>query len=315
MFSDFNVYKKKRVGFFDLWTSLFSAICGLLVLESMVSLGYLVWLYTKTGPLGDINEVDIPVIVTLLGTIGGIFAVSLSVKQEKWKFSEVGVLFNKKTLKEYFYGAVMALLMFVACLLPAVFAGAAKLSFVTIDVAGFALWAFYGIGFMIQSFSEEYLARGFIMKRLNQRYSIIVTLVIQALIFMEMHAGNPGIEFLAYVNLFLIGIIFGQVLLLTDNLMLASGLHWLWNYAQGCIFGVKVSGLEGMPTLLNCEMTGNPLLTGGDFGIEGSLSCTIIYLIVMFLLWGRTANVIKNKSLAATENADTTNENRSEQDG
>ena len=301
MFSNFNTYKTQKENVIDLWVSIFSAIFGLLALESIISIGYLLWLRSQMGSLGGFSEIKIPVVVSLFGTIGGVAAVTWSVKREKWQLIDVGVLVSKTTVKEYLWGALMALLMLTACVAPALITMAAKMSMASLDRMGLALWLVYGVGFIIQSFSEEYLVRGFIMKRLTQRYNIIVTLIVQALIFMGMHAGNPGMSFLPYINLFLIGVIFGQLVLLTDNLMLASGLHWLWNFAQGCIFGIKVSGLEGMPALFNCEMVGSPLLTGGDFGIEGAFSTTIIYIIVFGLLMPKTMRIIKNKTSIAKE--------------
>ena len=59
------------------------------------------------------------------------------------------------------------------------------------------------------------------------------------------------------------------------NLWAAIGIHFAWNYAQGPIFGFAVSGLE-VRSLLEVEHLGSSILTGSEFGLEGSLIALLV---------------------------------------
>ena len=66
--------------------------------------------------------------------------------------------------------------------------------------------------------------------------------------------------------------------MLTRSLWLVSGIHLAWNFAQGPIFGLPVSGIR-FPSLLYGEVQGPALWTGGDFGPEAGLVALSICLI------------------------------------
>lgn len=293
MFTNFTEHKTDKRKFGEIWSSICGSVVAMFALELLLSIITLLIAVAITKE----EQPNIPMMISLYTTFGGIVATVWMTKKQKWQNSDIGVLFNKKTFFEYLCGALLGLLMLLLSVLPAFLLKQATFSFAALTSSGWGMWILYGLGFIIQSFSEEHLCRGFIMKRLTQRYNVWWTLFWQAIIFMLLHSGNPGMGLIPYLNLFLMGVVFGQLVIITDNLMLASGLHWLWNFSQGCILGIKVSGLEGMTTILNCEMNGSHLLTGGDFGIEGALSTSIVTLIVIGVLLPKMLSVIKNKAL------------------
>ena len=57
----------------------------------------------------------------------------------------------------------------------------------------------------------------------------------------------------------------------TRNLWLPIGLHFAWNYAGAGVFGTAVSGEDAPDGLIESVTSGPALLSGGDFGPEGSL--------------------------------------------
>lgn len=309
MFNNFNEHKLKRRKFLDIWWSIVASLLLMTLFNLLVGIGPvfilgMVAVLQGAAP-GDGLPANWEILINLICTIGTVIGVFLAARMYKLKHADVGLVLKRQTFKEYLWGAALGFVMLVGSILPAAITGAAKFSFAIITGSSLLWLLISGICFIVQSFSEEYLCRGFIMKRLSTKYNIWWTLILQAIIFMLLHAGNPGMGLIPYVNLFLIGFLLGQVVVITDNLMLASGLHWLWNYAQGCLFGIKVSGLEGMPSVLLCEMSGASLITGGDFGIEGALSTAIVTLIVIGVLLPKMLSVIKDKSLPLPQtNAD-----------
>ena len=63
--------------------------------------------------------------------------------------------------------------------------------------------------------------------------------------------------------------------MLTRNLWLPIGLHAAWNFTQGGIFGVPVSGLPDHG-LIDSTLRGPEILSGGPFGLEASVIALVI---------------------------------------
>jgi hypothetical protein len=60
--------------------------------------------------------------------------------------------------------------------------------------------------------------------------------------------------------------------------------HVAWNWVQGCLFGLVVSGQRSVPTLINLQTTGPDVVTGGAFGPEGGLAVTAVFLVGIALV-------------------------------
>jgi len=58
-------------------------------------------------------------------------------------------------------------------------------------------------------------------------------------------------------------------------------LHLMWNWMQGAIFGIEVSGLTAIvhSPLLKESDHGPAWLTGENYGIEASVACTIALIV------------------------------------
>jgi hypothetical protein len=62
--------------------------------------------------------------------------------------------------------------------------------------------------------------------------------------------------------------------------------HWGWNWALGSFFGLPVSGLHLVShPLLNANDSGPSWLTGGNYGIEGGIACTISMTLFTIFVW------------------------------
>jgi hypothetical protein len=144
---------------------------------------------------------------------------------------------------------------------------------------------FISFGWMLLiAFSEELVFRGYILGNLMETFSNKwIALAISAVFFAIFHAGNPGIHTLAFANLFLAGLLLGINYIFTRNLWFSFLFHFSWNFFQGPLLGFRVSGL-GFPSLLQAETKGDLFITGGDFGLEGSILNTAISLTTILVL-------------------------------
>lgn len=137
--------------------------------------------------------------------------------------------------------------------------------------------------FVFVGFYEEILSRGFMMTALKTTRNKWVILLVPSIIFGVLHAGNPNVTFFSLVNIALVGILFALLFIKTGKLWVPIGYHITWNFVQGNIFGVAVSGTQ-TSSLMSTTFTGSTLLTGGEFGIEGGLPCTVVILASILLV-------------------------------
>jgi membrane protease YdiL (CAAX protease family) len=140
---------------------------------------------------------------------------------------------------------------------------------------------FISFGLMaIVAFYEEIVFRGYILNNLLESVSKWPALIISAFIFTLAHIANPDFSVVGAVNILLAGILLGLNYVYTRNLWFSIMLHFAWNFFQGPILGYKVSGMP-LKSLLQHEVQGSELLTGGKFGFEGSLVATLLYILAI----------------------------------
>lgn len=142
----------------------------------------------------------------------------------------------------------------------------------------------YFVMFIVVSLFEETFFRGYIItvmqSRKNKQWVIYL---VSSLFFSIMHGVNPDVSIIGLLNIFIVGILFAYMFIKTKSLLLPIGYHITWNFFQGNVFGFEVSGLE-TPAMYSIDVTSNnTLLTGGDFGLEGSLLATAV-IIVGFII-------------------------------
>lgn len=131
---------------------------------------------------------------------------------------------------------------------------------------------------------EELLFRGYPFQKLWRRRRWFAVLFVSAL-FALSHAFNDSVTPLALANVFLGGVILSLAYGIYERLWLPIGLHLGWNLMSGPVLGYSVSGWIPDASLVRTEGYGVELLTGGGFGIEGSVLMTAVELVAAGLLW------------------------------
>jgi membrane protease YdiL (CAAX protease family) len=123
------------------------------------------------------------------------------------------------------------------------------------------------------------LCRSYLMVSLSRGFPLWLCVVLNALLFSVLHIGNPGVTAVALINIFLFGLFASMLTLRRGSIWMVGALHSMWNFAQGNLFGIPVSGLTGSPSpFLSVLKEGRAaeLLHGGDFGLEGGLAVTVL---------------------------------------
>ena len=186
---------------------------------------------------------------------------------------------KKGIFSQYLTGLVAGLVIFSAGVGIAVVTGAASVS-VNHDGLNVPLYLAFIVGWFFQGMSEEIMCRGYLLVSMSRKLPVPVAVLLSSLAFACIHLGNNGLTVLAFINLTLFGIFAGAVFLRTGNIWLVSAIHSVWNFAQGNIYGILVSGGFTGPRLLNTVFEpSKEIINGGDFGLEGGLAVTIVLVI------------------------------------
>ena len=204
---------------------------------------------------------------------------------EKKKISKMGITSIKKGYKELIVGLVLGAITMSVVAIVIITVGDVKL-INPISKPQVSISLLYGlIGFIFVGFGEEILSRGYIMSVLKQTRNKWLILIGPALIFAALHLGNEGIDVLAFINLFLVGVLFAYMFMKSKNIWMPIGYHITWNYFQGYIWGFGVSGndVQGLYKIKNVS---DNIINGGAFGPEGGLMVTIIICLTFgFVYW------------------------------
>lgn len=109
----------------------------------------------------------------------------------------------------------------------------------------------------------------------------IVGIILFSLCFALVHAANPNLTLVSLLNIFFFGILLAILYKRTKNLWQITTVHFCWNYLNGIVFGLPLSGLK-LTSRNQLVLVGDKTTTGRSFGLEGSL-VTTVYLILMII--------------------------------
>jgi uncharacterized protein len=143
-----------------------------------------------------------------------------------------------------------------------------------------------GLG-LVPAFIEEIVIRAIIFRITEDSLGTWIAMVVSAVLFGLSHMLNPGATWVAALCIAIeAGVLLAAAYVTTRRLWLPIGLHFAWNFTQGGIFGVAVSGVS-IDGLLKATLTGPELLSGGAFGAEASifavLTCTSMATLLIVL--------------------------------
>jgi membrane protease YdiL (CAAX protease family) len=153
--------------------------------------------------------------------------------------------------------------------------------------------------FLCIGISEELVSRGYLLKNLGEgfninfigpRGAIIIAWILSSIVFGLFHIDNNNATFLSTLNITVGGVFLGLGYVMTRELAIPIGLHISWNLFQANVFGFPVSGItipSEVVTVFTITPNGPEIWTGGAFGPEGGLLCSIAFLLGIFitLIW------------------------------
>jgi len=201
---------------------------------------------------------------------------NLVLDRGRWR---IGVFVAPRlALRDFAYGALLAALC--VCVADVLIAPRHAVD------GGFP-WSELWIVYVPAAIQEELVFRAIVFQKARM-WNRTIAIAMSALVFASLHTMNGGITPIAILNLFIAGIFLALAYEVGERLWLPIAFHLTWNVVSGPILGYGVSGYATKSTLFVTKRYGYGWLTGGAFGLEGSICATLVELAaVSVLLWCR----------------------------
>jgi hypothetical protein len=139
--------------------------------------------------------------------------------------------------------------------------------------------------FFVAALAEELLLRGYPLQAFIEGTRTWLAVIVLSSVFSVLHLSNPDVTLPSALNIFLAGVLLSVCYLKTRSLWLPTGLHFGWNWAQGSIWGVGVSGFHVKWSVFSAQPVGAEWISGGKFGAEASIIATVVIAAAAYLIW------------------------------
>lgn len=204
-------------------------------------------------------------------------------------FRALGAWFTKYWFKDLVLGLLIGALSVCLAAVIAMLSGGLKLE-LNSNAGTVPVLLTMGVSlivFVVGAANEEAIFRGYILQTFARANLAWLAILLTSAFFAILHLGNPETGYLPIFNTTLAGVWLAIAYLKTRTLWLVFGIHFAWNWIQGAFLGITVSGLKYLTPapLLRSIDNGPQWLSGGEYGIEGSVACTIALIISAAAIW------------------------------
>jgi membrane protease YdiL (CAAX protease family) len=150
--------------------------------------------------------------------------------------------------------------------------------------------------------TEELVFRGVLFRNVERWTGTWIALALTGSLFGLIHLLNANATLWGAIAIAIeAGGMLTAAYIATRKLWVPIGLHFGWNIAASAIFSTEVSGSNTAQGLLDATMSGPALVTGGDFGPEGSIYAVVFGVLatgVFMWLAYRRGHVVPNRRSA-----------------
>lgn len=220
-----------------------------------------------------------------LGTVGAMIIttplfVFLIVKISKVSLRDLGYI-SIRWLRTWGAGMIAGFLAASTVVGIAALSGTVNVQ-LTFDASRAWLLLVALVFFLFQGMSEEITYRLYLMPAFASKVGPFLAIAISSALFTAVHLGNPNSTALGMFNILLYGVFFGVLYWRFGNAWLVAGYHTAWNFTLSMLYGSSVSGVPTPGSVLtSAPAAGGTLLSGGDFGLEGSVLTTAVGLLII----------------------------------
>lgn len=219
------------------------------------------------------------------GLGAGYFCVRLL---ENLPWRSLGLTMHQRWVRDLIVGTAIGVAAVVFAVAIATAAGGLRFTFIGNDMllaAGRSLLT-AGVLLFVAALAEEAAFRGYPLQTLTRAGLMWLGVILTSVPFGFAHLWNPNVvPGVTFANTVIAGFWLAAAYLKTRSLWFPLGVHWGWNWALGSIFGLPISGVRFFSNpILRGQDVGPAWLTGGNYGIEGGVACTIALLVFILLI-------------------------------
>ncbi|MEU1900287.1 CPBP family intramembrane glutamic endopeptidase [Nocardiopsis dassonvillei] len=236
------------------------------------------------GAQGVMAFQDVPLVALVLGllvAVASVFVYRWVVRRTERR--TVTELDWKGAASATSWGTLLGVGLFALVIVNIVFLGGYEVHGLGSPMSALGL-----VGFMAAvAVTEELMWRGVLFRIIEERTGSWIALALTGLAFGLVHLINPHATLWGAIAIAIeAGGMLTAAYIATRSLWLPIGLHFGWNIAGSAIFSTAVSGSNTPQGLLDVTISGPTIITGGDFGPEGSMYSVVFCVIVtVVLMW------------------------------
>lgn len=226
-------------------------------------------------------------LMLLISALGAGYVLTKYV--EGLPFRSLGLTFHDGWSRDLVIGSAVGFAALVLAVAIAAVAGQLRFTLNATELIPSIIKSLIGSGLLlfVAALAEEAIFRGYPLQTLARAGLASLGVLLTLVFFGLGHLQNPNVvPLVTFMNTALAGLGFAVAYLRTRSLWLPLGLHWSWNWALGWFFGLPISGEQIVSHPLLLAFDGGPFwLTGGSYGIEGGVACTISFALLTLFLW------------------------------
>lgn len=287
-----------------LWPRLLTALFGYLALSSFLAALLLAMLFVIRHPpatdesgkpvFSSPDQASLEALLDEPAARGAIVAAQVAtalvvtflatLALDRRRLGALGLSPGPRRLGTFAWGAFLGVLLAALVVLAVAAIGGRRLRWEAFGEVSPPTVVAAGVLLVLGTFAEEWLFRGYVFANVRAEGSALRAITASAVAFAMLHIDSAGGGFVSGANLFLLGILLGQLREVTGSVEAPLGLHLGWNLTHGMILGGGIAGFDP-PSLFRISLYDlTPPLGGGEYGAEASLTATAALMAAALLL-------------------------------
>lgn len=252
------------------------AVIGFVVTQVLAEVIASLFFSAKTQVVG-FNMISRPLGLLFLLLLYGVMARLLN-KNPAGLLAGQGLGFVPTWQRDLVVGSVLGAGMIILGVIALLIFGGYHPELLPTDGMAARLLAILWIGLTAAAL-EEVAFRGYPFQTLIGAIGPWGASLMLSLLFGAIHLANPHATAFGFINTALVSLLLSITYLRTGYLWMPIGLHFAWNIFLGTVFGLPVSGINLFSVVVKARTQGSTLLTGGDYGLEASLTGTVVIIL------------------------------------
>lgn len=226
--------------------------------------------------------------LTLLGAgLGAGYFCARFLEGLPWR--SLGLTLHRGWLRDLIVGTAIGFAAMALAVGIATAAGGLRFTFIGSGMLLAAVRSLLAAGILlfVAALAEEAAFRGYPLQTMTRARLMLFGVIVTSALFALVHSWNPNVvPGLTFANTMIAGVWLAAAYLKTRSLWFPLGAHWGWNWALGSVFGLPISGTRFFSNpILRGDDAGPAWLTGGNYGIEGGVACTVALIVFIVFIW------------------------------